>query len=83
MPIQPFKKSQDCLFQSPRQKKKRKSKPKLRQKVRTVDIEKVYIKGDSTDYRYKLNRNTEVIHDTIHSYRINSLRYTRKITGTY
>ena len=41
--------------------------------VRTSDIKKVFSKGDSTNYSYKLYTITEVIHDTIPSYRINYL----------
>ena len=47
---------------------------KLRQKVRTSDIRKVFSKGDSINYSYKLYTITEVIHDTIPSYRIDYLR---------
>ena len=36
----------------------------------TADIKKVFSKGDSTNYSYKLYTITEVIHDTIPSYRI-------------
>ena len=40
---------------------------KLGQLVRTADIKKVFSKGDSTNYKYKLYTITEVIHDTIPS----------------
>ena len=46
---------------------------KLGQLVRTADIKRVFSKGDSTNYSYKLYTITEVIHDTIPSYRINYL----------
>ena len=46
---------------------------KLGQLVRTADIKKVFSKGDSTNYSYKLYTITEVIHDTIPSYRIEYL----------
>ena len=46
---------------------------KLGQLVRTADIKKLFSKGDSTNYSYKLYTITEVIHDTIPSYRIDSL----------
>ena len=52
----------------------RKPKFKLGDLVRTSDIKKVFSKGDSTNYSYKLYTITEVIHDTIPSYRINYLR---------
>ena len=46
---------------------------KLGQLVRTADIKKVFSKGDSTNYSYLLYTITEVIHDTIPSYRIKNL----------
>ena len=48
-------------------------KNKLGQLVRTADIKKVFSKGDSKNYSFKLYTITEVIHDTIPSYRINYL----------
>ena len=50
-----------------------KPKFKLGQLVRTSDIRRVFSKGDSTNYSYKLYTITEVIHDTIPSYRIEYL----------
>ena len=47
-----------------------KPKYKLGDLVRTSDIRKVFSKGDSTNYSYKLYTITEIIHDTIPSYRI-------------
>ena len=52
---------------------KRQPKFKLGQLVRTADIKKVFSKGDSTNYSYKLYTITEIIHDTIPSYRIDYL----------
>ena len=49
---------------------KRQPKFKLGQLVRTADIKKVFSKGDNTNYSYKIYTITEVIHDTIPSYRI-------------
>ena len=46
---------------------------KLDQLVRTADIKRVVSKGDSTNYSYKLYTITEVMHDTIPSYRLNYL----------
>ena len=51
----------------------RKPKYKLGHLVRTADIKKVFSKGDSTNYSYLLYTITEVIHDTIPSYRIKYL----------
>ena len=52
---------------------KRQPKFKIGQLVRTSDIRKVFSKGDSTNYSYKLYTITEVIHDTIPAYTINYL----------
>ena len=41
--------------------------------VRNSDIKKVLSKGDSTSYSYILYTITEVIHDTIPTYRIDYL----------
>ena len=59
---------------------RQKPKFKLGQLVHTADIKRVFIKGDSTNYSYKLYTITEVIHDTIPSYRIDFLpeRYNEK-----
>ena len=51
----------------------RKPKFKLGDLVRTADIKRVFSKGDSTNWSYKLYTITEVIHDTIPAYRINYL----------
>ena len=58
-----------------------KPKFKLGNLVRTADIKRVFSKGDSTNYSYKLYTITEVIHDTIPSYRIDYLpeRYNEKL----
>ena len=50
-----------------------KPKIKLAQLVRSADIKRVFSKGDSTNYSYKIYTITEVIHDTIPSYRIDFL----------
>ena len=46
---------------------------KLGQLVRTADIKRISSKRDSTNYSYKLYTITEVIHDTIPSYRTDYL----------
>ena len=46
---------------------------KLGHLVRTADIKKVFTKGDSTNYSYKLHTITQIIHDTIPSYPIDYL----------
>ena len=55
------------------QRVKQPPKDKLGQLVRTADIKKVFSKGDSTNYSYKLYTITEIIHDTIPSYKIDYL----------
>ena len=52
---------------------KQRPKFKLGQLVRTADIKRVFSKGDSTNYSYKLYTITQVIHDTIASYRLDYL----------
>ena len=52
---------------------KRQPKFKLGDLVRTADIKRVFSKGDSTNWSYKLYTITEVIHDIIPSYRIGYL----------
>ena len=49
--------------------------------VRTADIKRVFSKGDSTNWSYNLYTITEVIHDTIPSYRIDYLpeRYNQNL----
>ena len=46
---------------------------KLGQFVRTADIKRVFSEGDSTNWCYKLHTITQIIHDTISSYRIDYL----------
>ena len=74
-PIDASKKSNQKLVYNNLKDDREKQKPKykLGQLVRTADIKKVFSKGDSTNYSYKLYAITEVIHDTIPSYRINYL----------
>ena len=60
---------------------KQKPKLKLGQLIRVADIKNVFSKGDSTNYSYKLYTITEVIHDTIPSYRLDYLpeRYNQNL----
>ena len=60
---------------------KRQPKFKLGQLVRTADIKRVFSKGDSTNWSYKLYTITEVVHDTIPAYRIDYLpeRYNQNL----
>ena len=74
-PIQASRKSNEKTgFDNLRDdRQKQRLKFKRGQLVRTADIKRVFSKGDSTNYSYKLYNITEVIHDTIPSYRINYL----------
>ena len=59
--------------------KRKKKKPKFQvdDLVRTANLEKMFSKGDTTNWSFKLYRTTEIINDTIAAYKINEL--TRKI----
>ena len=74
-PIDASKKSNEKIVYSNLQDKRKILIPKykLGQLVRVSDIRRVFSKGDSTNFSYKLYTITEVIHDTIPSYRINYL----------
>ena len=74
-PIQASKKINEKLgFSNLRDDRvKRQPKFKLGDLVRTADIKRVFSKGDSTNWSYKLYTITEVIHDIIPSYRIDYL----------
>ena len=74
-PFRASKKSNEKLVYSNLQDRRVRQKPKfdLGQLFRTADIKKVFSKGDSTNYSYKLYIITEVIYDIIPSYRIDYL----------
>ena len=74
-PIVASKKSNEKLVYNNLKDKRKKLDPKFKlgQLVRTADIKRVFSKGDSTNYSYKLYTKTEIIHDTIPSYRIDYL----------
>ena len=74
-PIQASKKSNEKLVYNNLKDDREIQKPKykLGQLVRTADIKRIFSKGDSTNWSYKLYTITEVIHDTIPSYRIDYL----------
>ena len=74
-PIQASKKSNEkIIFDNLKDDRvKQKPKFKLGQLIRVADIKKVFSKGDSTNYSYKLYTITEVIHDPIPAYRNNYL----------
>ena len=74
-PVQASKKTNEKLVYSNLQDKREKLIPKykLGDLVKTTNIKRVFTKGDSTNYSYKLYIVTEVIPDTIPSYRLNYL----------
>ena len=74
-PIQASKKINEKLVLSNLRDDRVKQQPKFKlgDLVRTADIKRVFSKGDSTNYSYKLYTITEVIHDTIPSYRLDYL----------
>ena len=55
--------------------KRNKIKPKfqINNLVRTADIKKTFSKSDTTNWSYILYKNTEIINDTIPSYRLDNL----------
>ena len=72
-PVQASKKSKEKEVYSnlPDRRVRQKPKFKLGYLVRTADIKKVFSKRHNTNYSYNLYTITEIIHDTIPSYRIN------------
>ena len=74
-PDQASKKTNEKLVYSNLQDPRVRQKPefKLGQLVRIADIKRVFSKGDSTNYNYKLYTVTETIHDIIPIYRIDYL----------
>ena len=55
--------------------KRIKIKPKfqINDLVRTADLLKTFSQGDTTNWSYKLYKITEIINDTVSSYRLNNL----------
>ena len=74
-PIQASKKSNEKEVYSNLQDRRVKQQPKFKlgDLVRTSDVKRVFSNGDSTNYSYKLYTITEIIHETIASYRLNYL----------
>ena len=74
-PVQASKKANEKLVYSNLQDKRRKLNPKFKlgDLVRTADIKRVFSKSDSTNWSYKSYTITEVLYDTIPSYRIEYL----------
>ena len=82
-PIQASKKiNEKLVFSNLRDDRvKRQPKFKLGDLVRTADIRRVFSKGESTNWSYKLYTITKIIHDTISSYRLDYLpvRYNKNL----
>ena len=82
-PIDASRKSNQKLVYNNLKDDREKQKPKFKlgDLVRTADIKKVFSKSDSTNWSYKLYTITEVIHDTIPSYRLDYLpeRYNQNL----
>ena len=74
-PIDASKEANETEVYSNLQDRKVKQQPKFKlgQFIRRADIKRVFSKGDSTNWSYKLHTITDFIHDTIPSYRINYL----------
>ena len=53
--------------------KKVKGKFQINDLVRTADLKKTFSKGDTTNWSYKLYRNTKVLNEIIPSYRLDKL----------
>ena len=82
-PIQAsLKKNEDYVYKNLLDKRK-KITPKLQLNdlVRTADLKKTFSKGDTTNWSYKLYKITEIINDTIPSYKIDKLeeRYNQSL----
>ena len=74
-PIQAsLKKNEGCVYKNLLDKRK-KVKPKfqINDLVRTPDLKKTFSKGDTTNWSYKLYKITEIVNDTIPSYKIDNL----------
>ena len=81
-PIDAFKKNEKIVYSNFQDRRvKQQPKYKLGQLVRSADIQRVFSKGDSTNWSCKLYTITEIVHDTISSYRINYLpeRYNQNL----
>ena len=82
-PVKASKKSNERKVYANLQDQRVKQPPKFKlgQLVRTADTKRVFSKSGSTNYSYILYTITEVIHETIPSYRIDYLpeRYNEKI----
>ena len=74
-PIQASLKKDEGMVYNNLLDKRKKIKPKFQVNdlVRTADLKKTFSKGDTTNWSYKLYKNTEIINNTIPSYKIDNL----------
>ena len=74
-PIQAsFKKNEGYVYKNLLDKRKKKTpKFQINDLVRTADLKKTFSKSDMTNWSYKLYKITEIINDTIPSYKIDNL----------
>ena len=74
-PIQgSLKKNESSVYKNLLDKRKKiKPKYEIGDLVRTADLRKMFSKGDTTNWCYKLYKITEIINDTIPSYKIDNL----------
>ena len=69
-----IKKNEGYVYKNLLDKRKRiKPKYKIDDLVRTADLKKTFSKGDTTNWSYKLYKITEIVTDTIPSYKIDNL----------
>ena len=69
-----LKKNEGYVYKNLLDKRKRiKPKYEIGDLVRTADLKKVFSKSDTTNWSYKLYKITEIINDTIPSYKIDNL----------
>ena len=75
-PKDAYLKKNDLLVYKNLSDKRKKVKPKyeIGDLVRTADLKKTFSKGDTTNWSYKLYKITEIINDTIQSYRLDNLK---------
>ena len=69
-----LKKNEGFIFKNLLDKRKKiKPKYQINDLVRVADLKKTFSKGDKTNWSYKLYKITEIINDTMPSYRLNDL----------
>ena len=80
-----LKKNEGFVYKNLLDKRKNvKPKYEVNSLVRTADLKKTFSKGDTTNWSYKLYKITEIINDTIPSYRLDNLpeRYNESLLKT-